>query len=98
MRIVVLLLLLLKKIAANACSVDEGPPLGDLLHEGVSVAIMTPVEIVAPKPNNLKAVGEEEISVHFYSPITAKVRVVEVLLGNRPAVEELTYIHLVRRT
>ena len=93
MRIAVLILLLLQKITVSACSVDEGPLLGELIHEGVSVVILTPVEIVAPEPSNLKAVEDEDITIHFYSPITAKVRVVEVLLGKKPSIEEVTYIN-----
>lgn len=88
-----LVFLLLKGIAGMACSVDEGPPLGELIHEGLSVVILTPVEIIAPKPPNLEAVQGEGVSVHLYLPITVRVRVVEVLVGNSPNIDELTYIY-----
>lgn len=78
--------------ATSACTVDEGPLLGELLREGQSVVVVTPTVITAPAPSNLKADDPDGIVINFLAPAIAKVRIVEVLVGAAPALEEMSYL------
>ena len=78
---VVFVMSLVASQATSACTVEEGPLLGELLEQGRSVVLVTPTEGKAPPPSNLKTNDRSEIVVNFLSPVTAKVRIVEVLVG-----------------
>ena len=54
--------------ATCACTVEEGPWLGELLEEGQSVVVITPTVITAPAANNLKTDDADGIVVNFLAP------------------------------
>ena len=90
--LVALSMSLVASSATCACTVEEGPWLGELLEQGQSVVVITPTVITAPAPSNLKADDADGVVVNFLAPVTAKVRIVEVLVGAAPALEKVSYL------
>jgi hypothetical protein len=80
--------------SSYACTAQDGPELPELLAEGRSAVIITPVLIEAPAaPVGIEEMRRSGVVVHFMEPVVARVRVVEVLVGAVPLVEEVSYHH-----
>ena len=91
-KLLAMFMLLCPGIPGFACSVDDGPSFQELLRGGFCVAVIAPSEIKAPPVvvDSGKG-GDEAIQVYFLSPATAKIRIVETVVGATPKIEELEY-------
>jgi hypothetical protein len=93
-RVIVRALALLIGLGAHpalACSLDEAAPsLIELIKAGKSVAIITPTQITAPAP---APKSDGPTIVQYQQSVRTAVRVVEPLIGPKPRLQEIEYLH-----